>query len=261
MPTTIPTTMLTAFTWSPPMFLLTRRQGLRGLIVGMAWAVAACAPTQAAEAWSSLREASSRDDVSTWVRPVPGMAVKAFKGQTEVHATAWNVLALLADTPHLAAWLFQGKSSEHVEGTPPEQAYLRFKGVWPADDRDVHIRTELSQLADGSILVDSRQVDSQVVQSGFVRIPVLKNSFRLTPLPGGWTRVVFETQIDLGGMVPNWLANAVSTNAPLVTLRNLHKEVQAPAYLRVKAATELPQYYHHGGLFVLPPAHLQPAVP
>jgi hypothetical protein len=61
--------------------------------------------------------------------------------------------------------------------------------------------------------------------------------------------------------VPNWLANAVSTNAPLVTLRNLHKEVQAPAYLRVKAATELPQYYHHGGLFVLPPAHLQPAVP
>ncbi len=220
----------------------------------LVWATAQAAP-QAPE-WDSLRQAQGRDDVSTWVRPVEGMAVKAFRGVTEVHANAWSVLALLADTPNLSNWVFQGKASEHPASLPPDQAWLRFKGVWPASDRDVTIRTTVSQQPDAVIVVDSQQVNSQPVQDCCVRIPMLHNVFRLTPLRGGWTRVTFETQIDLGGMVPTWLANMVSTQAPLDTLQAMQRQLKKPAY-QGKSANDLPTFYHHGSTFVLPEEHLQ----
>ncbi len=224
--------------------------------------VAACtllgAPlARAADTWETMRQAQGRDDVSTWVRPVEGMAVKAFRGVTELKANAWTVLALLADTPNLASWVFQGQRSEHPDGLPPEQAHLRFKGVWPASDRDVLIRTAVSQQPSGVIVVESRQVEGLPPSDCCVRIPFLRNVFRLTPLKGGWTRVEFETQIDLGGQVPAWLANLVSTKAPLVTLQNMHQQVKKAAY-QGKTATDLPSFYHRGALFVLPEDHLKP---
>jgi len=230
-----------------------RRVIAAALVAGWVGAMAA-GPVE----WSPMRQAQSRDDISTWARPIEGMAVKAFKGQTEVPVSAWAVLALLADTDSLAAWVFQGKQSAHPEGTPADQAYLRFKGVWPADDRDVLIRTTVRQQADGRILVESREVAGWPEQGCCVRIPLLKNTFTLTPLPGRWTRVEFQTQIDLGGLVPAWLANAVSTEAPLKTLQGLRKLVVKPAY-QISSPTQLPQQYHAGGLFTLPEAHLQAA--
>jgi hypothetical protein len=210
----------------------------------------------AADNWELMRQGSGREDVSTWVRPVDGMAVKAFRGVTELRANGWAVLALLSDTRNLANWVFQGHTSEHVEGTPPDQARLRFKGTWPASDRDVVIRTSVSQLSSGVIVVDSTQVGQQATQDCCVRIPLFHNVFRLTPLKGGWTRVAFETQIDLGGQVPTWLANFVSTKAPLVTLQNMQQQVKKPAY-QGKSAADLPTFYHHGDTFVLPDDHLK----
>jgi hypothetical protein len=225
----------------------------------LGWVAAATAlgaATARADDWDSLRQAQGREDVSTWVRPVEGMAVKAFRGVTEVHANAWSVLALLADTPNLANWVFQGKASEHPASQPPDQAWLRFKGVWPASDRDVTIRTNVSQQADAVIVVDSRQVDAQAAQACCVRITVLHNVFRLTPLRGGWTRVEFETLIDLGGLVPAWIANLVSTKAPLETLQAMQQQLKKAAY-QGKSASDLPTFYHHGGSFVLPAEHLK----
>ena len=169
--------------------------------LGLTWALL-CSPVHAAGDWEPMQPPGARDSVATWSRPLPGQAVKAFRGVTEAHVNAWAVLALLADTPNLANWVFQGRESSHPDGLPADQARIRFKGVWPADDRDVLIRTTVTQLADRSIVVDSRQVDGLPHNDCCVRIPMLHNVFKLVPLPGGWTRVEFETQIDLGGMVP-----------------------------------------------------------
>lgn len=227
---------------------------------GLGWVLAAvtmllACTAHASEDWALMRQAHDREDVSTWTRPVDGMAVKAFRGVTEVHANVWSVLALLADTPNLANWIFQGDSSEHPADLPLDQARLRFKGIWPASDRDVVIRTVLSQQANAVIVVDSHQVDAQPKQDCCVRIAFLHNVFRLTPLKGGWTRVEFDTLIDLGGLVPAWIANLVSTNAPLVTLQKLQQQIKKPAY-QGKSVDDLPTYYLHGANLVLPEGHL-----
>lgn len=219
----------------------------------MLWASAG---VYAAGNWETMRQGSGRDDVNTWVRSVEGKSVKEFRGVVEVRATAWAALALLADTRNLGNWVFQGQFSEHPEGTPQDQAYLRFKGIWPSSDRDVSIRTTVTQQPDSSIVVDSRHVDNYPPQDGYVRMPYFHNVFRLTPLKGGWTKIEFDTLVDLGGMVPSWLANAVSTKAPLVTLQNMQQQLKKPQY-QIKSGTELPQHYHRGAPFVLPAEHLK----
>ncbi len=59
-------------------------------------------PAHAGNEWEPVRQGQGREDISTWVRSVDGMAVKAFKGVTEVHQTTLTVLALLADIPGLS---------------------------------------------------------------------------------------------------------------------------------------------------------------
>lgn len=214
-------------------------------------------PAHAVSDWEPVHRDEAREGVNTWVRSVDGMAVKAFRGVTEVHQTTLTVLAVLADIPGLSNWVFHCQSSTQPEQYTADHTYARFKGIWPASDRDVLFRSTVMQQADGSVLVDSQQVAGYPLQDGFVRMPYLHNTFRLIPLKGQWTRVEFETQVDLGGLVPAWLANAVSTKAPLVTLEGLKKQVNLPRY-QIKSVHELPAHYHKGKVIDLPASHLQP---
>jgi hypothetical protein len=212
----------------------------------------------AANNWEPVRKGQGREDVSTWVRSVDGMAVKAFRGVTEVHQSTLAVLALLSDIPNLSSWIYQCRSSEQPAGMPGEQTYARFRGIWPASDRDVLMVSSVSQQPDQSIVVDSRQMEGYPAQSGFVRMPFLHNTFRLVPLKGGWTRVEFDTQVDLGGLVPTWLANLVATNAPLTTLEGMRQQLQSKPKYQIKSIDALPAYYLKGSPLVMPPEHLAP---
>lgn len=228
----------------------TMRRRLLGLFLAC-WTFTAWA---ASGTWESVKQGQARDDISTWVRSVDGMSVKAFRGVTEVNQSTLAALALLADIPSLSKWVFKCSSSTIPDGYSPDHTYARFRGIWPASPRDVLFRTEVSQEADGSVLVESREVQGYPVDSNHVRMPYLHNVFRLTPLKGGWTKVEFETQVDLGGLVPAWLANLVSTEAAYVTLDGMKKEIIKPKY-QVKSLDDLPAYYLKGKAIVLPPDH------
>lgn len=239
----------------------THRPARQPLCLLTSLCLSACAallapPAQAANAWEPMRTGQGREDVSTWVRTVEGMSVKAFKGQAEVHHTVPVVLAVLADIKGLPNWIYQCQHAEQLAGLSGDHTYARFRGIWPASDRDVLMRTTISQQDDGSVLVESRQASGHPEQDGFVRMPYLNNSFRLVPLKGGWTRLTFETQVDLGGMVPAWIANMVATKAPLVTIEGMQKQMKLPRY-QIKSIDELPTYYLKGQPLVLPEQHLK----
>ena len=190
----------------------------------------------------------------------PSPATTGCRGLPEIATTSrYRPGAVLADTRNLANWIYQGQFSEHPASLPPDNIYMRFNGIWPASDRDVLFRTTVSQQGE-FVLVESRNIDGYPLNNSYVRVARLSNLFRLTPLKGGWTRVEFETLVDLGGMVPAWLANIVATKAPLVTLQGLQQQVKKPAY-QIKSGADLPQHYHQGGPLVLPEWHLKSTEP
>lgn len=227
------------------------RLALCGLLWGAASLTQAATPT-----WEPVRKSDERGGIQTWVRPVEGQSIKAFRGVTEVPHTALAVLALIADIPHLNTWVYQCRSARQIKSLPPEQTYARFRGIWPAANRDVLLVTHVSQQPDGSILVDSRNVNGYPLADDDVRIPSLHNTFRLIPLKGRWTRVEFETQVDVGGLVPSWLANLVATDAPLHTLQGMRKRLDEHNKYQIKSIDELPTYYLKGKQPVLSAEHL-----
>jgi START domain len=219
----------------------------------MGWALLATAGTD----WESTGETGEgRETVRTWARSVDGMAVKAFKGVTEVHHTTPEVLSLLSDTANLHNWVFNVRQGSHLAGQPTANVYLQFKGIWPAADRDVLVKRQASQLPSGLVLVETREVDGHPEQDGYVRMRMLRNTFKLTPLPGQWTRIEFETQIDVGGLIPAWIANIVSTKAPRVTLEGIHRQINLPKY-QGRTVSDLPSgFSKDGAVLKLPPEHL-----
>jgi len=226
----------------------------------LASTLAALAPPTFASEWQPMERAEARDGIRTWSRAVPGLAVKQFRGETEVPHSVLAVLALLADVPGMKHWVFQCDGAMQPTGLPPDRMYLTFKGLWPASPRDVLLRTRITQTADSVVHVVTQATEGMPVSDKHVRMPMLNNAFKLTPLPGEWTRIEFQTQVDLGGQVPTWLANLVSTRAPLVTLQGIHARLPQPAY-QIRTTEPLPMHFYDGPKPFLPPGHLKPASP
>lgn len=236
--------------------LTTRRDCLRWTLL-TALTLGAAVPSWA---WEAIERGEGREGIRTWVRAVPGQAVKQFRGETEVPYSVLAVLALLADVPNMKHWVFQCEAASSPKGLPADRMHLQFKGLWPADPRDVLISTRITQTSDGLVHVRSQAVDGLPVDPARVRMPMLSNTFKLTPLPGEWTRIEFQTQVDLGGQVPTWLANLVSTRAPLVTLQGIQKRLPQPAY-QIRSLKELPMHLYDGPPPFVPADHLKSGSP
>ena len=188
------------------------------------------APAWAAD-WELNHESAQRGEVTTYVREVSDSPVKAFKGVVELQTSATSVLAVITAVDTFEEWIFQSQGADRLSIKEKERIHMRFNGIWPVADRDVVLVNTLTQKADGEILLHSENAEGfKDKQQGFVRIPALDNQFVITPLADGWVRVKFETFVDPGGNVPVWLANLVSTRAPLVTLEGLKEQLEKPRF-------------------------------
>jgi hypothetical protein len=194
-----------------------------------------------ADDWKQVRVASERTDISTWVKPIDGNPLNAFRGQTEVPYPMLTAIAVLADVGSYPQWVFQCHFARLMPEVSDDLAYIHIKGIWPVSDRDGVARTAISQDADTLRTVLHSIAAHGIVDEvpGTVRLPALDNRFTLEPLADGWTRITFETFVDPGGMIPAWLANFVATRAPLTTLQKMQVRMAETRY-HLKDKSELP---------------------
>ena len=198
------------------------------------------ASTLASE-WKQVRVASERTDVSTWVRPVEGNPLNAFRGQTEAPYPMLTAIAVLADVENFPEWVFQCHSARLMPEVGDDLAYIYIKGIWPVSDRDGVARTTITQ-DPVTLTTEIRSVAAHGLVDevpGTVRIPDLDNRFVFEQLPDGWTRITFETRVDPGGMIPAWLANFVATRAPLTSLQKMQTRMAMSRY-HLQDKSELP---------------------
>lgn len=186
--------------------------------VALAAALTVGAASAAAQKWRTVDTGEARTDISTYERAVEGSDVKAFRGVTEVRAPIVSVMAVMADASTCDQWVYQCKTMELRDD---HRAYIHFKGIWPAKDRDALIETEVSQdQTSKAVTLASHAVQGEPEHEGVVRMAAFRDQFVLTPLEDGWTRIDFQTFVDPGGNVSG-IANTISKNAPRETLKGL----------------------------------------
>lgn len=198
-----------------------------GLLLLLVAGLAAAEPV-----WETVRQASRRGEVSSYVREVPDHDVKSFKGVVEIPLPMPNVIAVLADLENLPQWVFQCERSFRERDWPETVYYVEFHTPWPVNNREAVLRNVVSQdLRTLAVTIATTAVPGFRPESrGKVRVPELNNRFLVEPLPDGWTRVSFETLVDPGGAIPAWMSNWIATSAPRDTLKALAKQAALPRY-------------------------------
>lgn len=194
--------------------------------------------------WEKVRHANERSEVATWVRPVPGNPLKAFKGEVEVPHSMLTVLAVLGDVERFPQWVYQCNHARLMPEFGHDISYLHIAGLWPVKDRDIVARTEIVQDPD-TLAIDLHTVTVENLypkQKNTVRLPALDNRFILTPLNDGWTRITFETFVNPGGSIPAWLANLVAIRAPLDTLEGM-SELMSEGKYQITDSKNLPAQF------------------
>src|SRR5690606_15878926 len=184
--------------------------------------------TASTEEWTQTRSGEFRGDISVWTRDIPGQSLKAFRGRVDMPYTQLEILAALADIEQFPKWVFQCSEAAHRTDIADDVIYIRIKGIWPVDDRDAVTRSRLMQNPQTRTVSVHTWSEATLLpeQKKTVRMPQLENLFILEPQKDGWTRVTFQTFANPGGYIPFWIANMVTTSAPLDTLNDLREHLR-----------------------------------
>ena len=184
-----------------------------------------------------------KDGIQVYTRAVDGSDYKAFRGEAIINAELNQVMALLDDTNGFVHWMFNCKNPKllYKASLLDRYQYLQNDFPWPAADRDMILRNEISQDPVSRItVVKLTGVDVQALpesakaalpkKSDAVRVEEVEGFFELTPLSDAQTKVVFQLHLNPVGALPSGLVNAMIVDNPFETLKAMRNRVVLPEY-------------------------------
>tara|TARA_R110002167_G_scaffold106552_3_gene273151 strand:- start:780 stop:1442 length:663 start_codon:yes stop_codon:yes gene_type:complete len=198
------------------------------------------AGTIAATEWELAKDA---DNIQVYTGKISGSDYKAFRGVGVVDAELNQLMAVLDDTPNFVHWMYNCKSPVllYKASLLDRYQYLQNDFPWPAKDRDMILRNEISQ--DPQTRVTTVKLSSvplaelpKTAQAampkadGVVRMEGVQGFFELSPLANGQTKVIFQLHLNPGGGLPASLVNTQIVDNPFETLKALRKHVTKPQY-------------------------------
>lgn len=187
--------------------------------------------------WDSVHQATHPEEITLYTRDIEGSPLKAFRGVTHSKADLKTILSVLLDMENMPAWFYRCTEARLVSidtETNTGIGYIRLKGIWPVQDRDIATYGTLTQDAESlSVLLTATAAPTALPEEpDAVRIPELAAHWRVTPADDGWTEIELRGHAHPGGAIPVWMANMVVHMLPRLTLNNLHKRLAEPGSIR-----------------------------
>ncbi len=151
-----------------------------------------------------------------------------------IKTTLSALVSLVTDFPNNKNWVFLNKKTEILEKDSPYSwvLYNQTDAPWPVTDRDIISRTTLTQDSMTKI-VTIRGVaipKYRPKDPNYVRIPFARSQWCFIPLKDSMVDVEFTLELDVGGNIPQWLANMTATKGPYQTMRRFRKEIHREKY-------------------------------
>lgn len=183
--------------------------------------------TTVGQDWEFVKE---KDGIRVYLADEPGQAVKAYRGETILKATADEILDLLIDINNYKIWDESIYELELIEKQDENsfKYYMAYNVPWPFEDRDICVEvTVINDPAKSEYKVSSKSVPELIPgKEGRVRITDYWQHWSVVPLEEGKARVISEGFADPAGNTPAWLNNMVITDSPLKTLRKIREQLE-----------------------------------
>lgn len=177
-----------------------------------------------------------KDGIVVKTRPVEGSGFKEFQGVTQIKTSLASLIALLDDTSAYTLWMPNCTEARVVKKKSAFENYIYTvrRAPWPVKNRDMVIHTVTTRnKKDNSILIRMAGAPGLVPENADnVRVDKLSGFWLLTPR-GENVEIVYQVHADLGGNVPEWLANSTSVEQPYKVLTNIRNLVASQKYQSV----------------------------
>lgn len=153
-----------------------------------------------------------------------------FRGTGRVKANIWDIIAVIQDASKHTQWLHECSEAGMLKQVDEvtQVVYNRLDSPWPVKDRDVVLRGKIDFInPDKEVKIRFRAINSSLKQvpADVIRMPQLEGHWYLVAMGEDKTLVEYQVNADPGGELPPWLVEQASKELPLVTLKNLRKQV------------------------------------
>ena len=177
-----------------------------------------------------------KDAIRIYTRDTENSSFKSVKVTCTIPGTLSQLTALLLDVSAHERWVYNTKNSYLVKQINKNQQiyYSEIALPWPLANREVVVFMKIAQDPLSKVLqVNIDNVDNQIpVKNGTVRVRASSVTWKVTPLKGNQLSIEYFGNVDPGGSVPGWIANAFSTKGPFETFKKLRQLVTSPAYAK-----------------------------
>ncbi|WP_234496253.1 START domain-containing protein [Vibrio maritimus] len=157
--------------------------------------------------------------------------------EIRVHADMTTTFAaflrLFEDTKNVPRWLHNVEQTKVLAQLSANEnvVYTTFAGPWPAKNRDMVTYSRYYQSGRRFVLEISDATEYLAQQPDYIRITQVRARWELTKLSDGDVFVVYTAFADVGGALPDWLANQLTVEGAIETFRGLKREIAGYQHL------------------------------
>ena len=148
---------------------------------------------------------------------------KNVKVQCTFDGTIPKLLFILKDVKNYTGWIYKTKQAYLLKQSPAEFIYyLETAMPWPVKNRDGIYHLKINHDTAGKKLFISGTTDPQMIpaKDNIVRISAIKTSWNVIEKDNRIT-IEYLFQVDPGGSLPAWVANAFADKGPFETFKGL----------------------------------------
>ena len=174
----------------------------------------------AQQPWKLSRD---EDGIKVFLANNDASKFKNVKVQCTLNGTIPKLLATLRDVKAYPSWLYKTKQAYMLKQSPSEFAYyLETEMPWPVKNRDGIYSLKINYDTTGNKLLINGTTLPQMLPSkdNIVRISAIKTSWNVTEQDNHIT-IEYLFQVDPGGSLPAWVANAFADKGPFETFKGL----------------------------------------
>lgn len=139
-------------------------------------------------------------------------------------------IEMMLDVNNYVNWQYNAVNASVLERIGDNEVvyYMEVRAPWPVSHRDVVVRLKATYQPDSTsaIVITANIPDYLPANKNIVRIPLSKAQWKATVVSPSKLMVEYQMQIDLGGSVPPWLVNMVSSEGPYESFRGLRRQIQ-----------------------------------
>ena len=179
-----------------------------------------------------------RENIRVYSRKVDKSRIYEIRAVSRVQSSLSSIVTLLNDMEAVSKWIPNSGETILLKRINDYETivYGIIRPPWPVSDRDIIVHFKLSQdPATKAVTVDmTGRPDTIPLSEDYVRVPLLKSFWKLTPGPDGFLDVVYQVHAEPGGLVLSWFVNASTDEVAYDTVKNMQDMIEEEKYKRAR---------------------------